>query len=517
MSFSFFSLVSPPPRGFTLGTPSRSDLLGKKIVILAETLDEILSIVKPHLKRVEGLAITFAPQISYRALAPHFYHFAAKESMREDLRNLAEFHLSMLHSWTVAESQVAELNTELQLAQGKLKHTRSNYDSTLDRLAKAMEDMRQQKDRFAYILEGTHVGTWEWNIQTGVVIFNERWAEMAGYTLEELAPVTIETWLRLTHPNDLHVSQDALEKHFRGETNYYEIEARHRHKDGHWIWVLDRGKVISWTEEGKPLWMYGTHQDISARHSAEETIARMNDQLQAKNKELEQVIYVASHDLRAPLVNIAGFSQELAGTIEFLRSLPSFPLTSETKEAFEDIGNAIQFILKSTRRMDSLLAGLLKLSRLGREAMSIETLDMNKLVNLMLAENEYLLRECCADVQVEDLPPCEGDVVSVNQVFSNLISNAVKYRSSRRPLQIRITGYAESERSVYCIADNGIGIAVAHQSRIFEVFHRLQPQNSPGEGLGLAIVRQNLGRMGGTVWVESTVDQGSQFFIALPH
>lgn len=113
------------------------------------------------------------------------------------------------------------------------------------------------------VLEGTRIGTWQWNVQTGETLFNQRWAEIVGYTLTELAPISIDTWLKLTHPEDLQKSEQLLKQHFAGELPFYECEARMRHKDGHWIWVLDRGKVGKWDRDGKPLIMYGTHQDIS--------------------------------------------------------------------------------------------------------------------------------------------------------------------------------------------------------------------------------------------------------------
>lgn len=134
--------------------------------------------------------------------------------------------------------------------------------------------LNEERRRIRDILEGTHVGTWEWNVQTGAVILNERWAEMIGYTLEELQPITIQTWVRFAHPDDLPHSTRLLEQHFAGEIPHYECEARMRHKNGQWVWVLDRGKVASWTKNKKPLLMSGTHQDITARKEASEALLR---------------------------------------------------------------------------------------------------------------------------------------------------------------------------------------------------------------------------------------------------
>jgi PAS domain S-box-containing protein len=136
----------------------------------------------------------------------------------------------------------------------------------------AENSLHEERERLAGILRGTNAGTWEWNVQTGETIFNERWAEIIGYTLEELAPYSIKTWGELCHQDDLKLSGELLDKHFRGELKYYECEARMRHKSGEWVWVCDRGRVVSWTADGKPLIMMGTHQDITARKAVQEAL-----------------------------------------------------------------------------------------------------------------------------------------------------------------------------------------------------------------------------------------------------
>jgi PAS domain S-box-containing protein len=134
------------------------------------------------------------------------------------------------------------------------------------------EKITSQKERLSNIIEGTNVGTWEWNVQTGEVIFNQKWAQIIGYTLEELEPISIETWMKYTHPDDLEKSKALLEKHFRGESDYYQCELRMRHKQGHWVWILDRGKVIEWSQDGRPLRMFGMHQDVTERKQAERAL-----------------------------------------------------------------------------------------------------------------------------------------------------------------------------------------------------------------------------------------------------
>lgn len=145
--------------------------------------------------------------------------------------------------------------------------------SELERMI-AEEDLIVSERRLHNILEGTGVGTWEWNVKTGETIFDEAWTGMLGYTLEELAPINLDTWTKLTHPEDLKVAYSLIEKHFNKETERYTCDMRMLHKSGEWIWILDQGKVIEWDTDGKPLLMYGTHTDINIRKNTEELVKK---------------------------------------------------------------------------------------------------------------------------------------------------------------------------------------------------------------------------------------------------
>lgn len=128
---------------------------------------------------------------------------------------------------------------------------------------KAKFALIKEKEKLQTVLEGTNLGTWEWNISTGSLTFNKRWAEMIGYTIKELEPISIQTWQNLVHPDDLKTSEEKLKDCFAKKIEFYDFECRMRHKNGEWIWILDHGKVISWTDDGQPLLMYGTHTDIT--------------------------------------------------------------------------------------------------------------------------------------------------------------------------------------------------------------------------------------------------------------
>ncbi|MTI63522.1 sensor domain-containing diguanylate cyclase [Methylophaga sp.] len=147
-------------------------------------------------------------------------------------------------------------------------------DSLKEFSDEALAELLETKQKYQAFLEGTNVGTWEWNVQTGETKFNDRWAQILGYSLEELAPTTIDTWLELAHPDDLEKSNQALQACFSGEAEFYDVECRMRHSDGHWIWVLDRGNVFSRNDAGEPLMMYGTHLDISEQKNREEKLRK---------------------------------------------------------------------------------------------------------------------------------------------------------------------------------------------------------------------------------------------------
>jgi diguanylate cyclase (GGDEF)-like protein/PAS domain S-box-containing protein len=132
-----------------------------------------------------------------------------------------------------------------------------------------------ERNRLANVIRGTRLGSWEWNLQTGETTYNERWAEILGYTLAELEPTSVDTWVRLSHPDDVVESDRLLKEHFEGNTDFYEFEGRMLHKNGDWVWILDRGRVVDRDTEGRPRLMYGTHTDITERKAMEEQIREL--------------------------------------------------------------------------------------------------------------------------------------------------------------------------------------------------------------------------------------------------
>ncbi|MBC8330552.1 MAG: PAS domain S-box protein [Anaerolineae bacterium] len=174
--------------------------------------------------------------------------------------------------------------------------------------------LRESQERLDLAIRGTDVGLWDWNIESGETVINEKWASMIGYTLDELSPVSMETWNGMAHPDDLAESQQRLQAHFSGENEQYECEVRLRHKDGHWVWVLDRGRVFERAKDGRPLRMAGTQLEITQRKVAEADLAYNKQLFQALMEQSREGIGVTDLDGKYILVNPA-FS-ELTGYSE---------------------------------------------------------------------------------------------------------------------------------------------------------------------------------------------------------
>lgn len=286
---------------------------------------------------------------------------------------------------------------------------------------------------------------------------------------------------------------------------------------------LRTNKVPMRNFEGKIIGVLGTYEDITDRKTFEQERESLLHALAAKNEEMESIIYITSHDLRSPLVNINGFGTELENSFRKVRefitddgidksALPELKMLLD-----QDIPESLEYIHASADKMDILLRALLTLSRLGRVELKITPINMSQLLDEICRSMQYQITESKVRIVIKELPDCMGDKGQVSQVFTNLLDNAIKYLSPERKGRIRITGKVLNNKCIYCVADNGIGIVREHQDKVFEIFHRLAPLGTiQGEGIGLTAAQRILDRQNGRIWLESEIGKGTKFYIELP-
>ncbi|AFN73490.1 sensory box histidine kinase [Melioribacter roseus P3M-2] len=627
------------------------------------------------------------------------------------------------------------------------------------------EQLKLRSRKLENIIRATNIGSWEWNIKSGEIIVNERWAEIIGYKLDELLPTTYDTFKWAANPEDLPKIENTLKAHFEGKIDFYECEFRMKHKNGNWVWVLDRGKVIEWDNEGKPLLMFGSHTDITYRKISEEKILRnrqllklfieyspaaiamfdrnmnyiavsrrfledyeikdkniigkshyevfpeipdhwkkfyqrclkgtvekseeepfprldgkvdwikweihpwyelhgeiggiilfsevityrkkaqdeikrlhrrllkageiasfgfidwdlttnelylspeinriygvpedtvnvaefinkvvhpddidmvnqnlelaakgikdynidhriirpdgkivwlnnraelikdengkpvrllgtvlditdrklaeekikqLNLELEIKvkertaelenaNKELEAFSYSVSHDLRAPLRAIDGFSKILI---------------EDYSTALDEEGLRILNVVRdNTKKMSQLIDDILAFSRVSRHQLKKTRIDMQTLVNSIYYELTSEWERANITLNIYDMPDAHGDPTMMRQLWSNLISNAIKFSSKKDNPVIEIGSMPDKDRIVYWIKDNGAGFEMKYYNKLFGVFQRLHTETEfSGTGVGLAIAKRIVSRHDGDMWAESEPGKGSTFYFYL--
>ncbi len=298
-------------------------------------------------------------------------------------------------------------------------------------------------------------------------------------------------------------------------------------------WIAGLGGLFILMIVGGAMWIVlrYTRELVEAQRSIqvlnaslEQRVADRTVDLQRANDEIQRFAYIVSHDLRAPLVNVMGFTSEFEAGLASLRGYldeqagnTGAAAKEARRAASEDLPEAIDFIRTSTAKMDRLINAILALSRQGRRMLTLERIDMRDLLETAAANVRHRAGEIGCSVEVvPPLPSLTSDRLALDQVFGNLIDNAVKYLDPARPGRIAIRGRIMEGRAVFEVVDNGRGIAPQDHERIFELFRRSGAQDRPGEGIGLAYVRALVRRLQGDVTVESVPGQGSVFRITLP-
>jgi PAS domain S-box-containing protein len=393
------------------------------------------------------------------------------------------------------------------------------------------QQLRESEERFRLIVESTlDYAMFMLDAEGNVISWNPGAQRIKGYRPEEIIGRHFSTFYT---PEAIDRGWPAYELKEAARVGRFEDEGWRVRKDGTWFWA----NVIITALRGSDGTLRGfakVTRDLTPRKLQEEQIARLtreleqrvvdldaaNRELAQRNAENESFVYSVSHDLRSPLVNLQGFSQELAMTSEALLKLLTNPaIPSDIQQDADtllhgELQESIAYIRNAVQHLGNIIDGLLRLSRVGRIEYESAPVDVGSVVDEIVAAMHTSVVASGGRVVKGTLPTVLGDRNAIGQVFANIIGNALKSFDTDRQGVIEISA-SETNPPVFSVRDNGVGIPADYQPKIFQVFQHVHTRKNRGEGMGLAIVRRIVERHGGRIWFESEPGVGTTFFFTL--
>lgn len=415
--------------------------------------------------------------------------------------------------------QPVELELAKQIAQlAGLTTGRIRSDQTVDRLQALLNASLEESQAGVLVVD---------KATRTIRIANPAARRMLSPTEEDLVGVSIEDHyasLQLKSPDGLTLSprdMPMVRSLLLGETCRGE-DHRMVRKDGREFWLLVNTAPIL-DADGNVEAAMAVFMDVTAKRQAEMERETVLERLKVQNTELEEVFQATSHDLRSPLVNIEGFAQEISHSLSSLRTLI---LKAELDDSLRaealalldgEIEESLGYVQQAGQKMDRLLGGLRAVARYRGQTPSMTRVSMPALMQSIVRDLRYQAQAKRAEITIGELPDCYGAESELAQVFTNLIDNAIKYLDPERPGVIRISAIRDADEVEYRVTDNGLGIEKRHQASVFETFRRLNPDGPvEGEGLGLSILTRIVCRHSGHFGLESTLGEGSTFWVRLP-
>ena len=382
---------------------------------------------------------------------------------------------------------------------------------------RAEEELRASETKLQTIVENLTEGLAVSDLDGQLLHFNRAALDMHGFASPEEGRQHLTELAEIFELADLDgtimpFDQWPLARILRGE-HMQDLEVRIRRLHADWQRIFNYGGALVTDADGQPMMAIVTITDITERKRSEEENRQLNAELEqrvvkrtaeleAANKELEAFSYSVSHDLRAPLRAVDGFSQAV-----FEDYGPLLP---------EEGRRYLQTIRQSAQRMGELIDDLLTFSRLSRQPLNTRLVDTGKLVRNVLEEMSAQLDGRQVEVRVQDLPACHGDPALLKQVWINLLSNALKFTSKQETTVVEIGSAREQGENVFFMRDNGSGFDMKYADKLFGVFQRLhRAEEFDGTGVGLAIVQRIIHRHGGRVWADAAVGKGATFYFTL--
>ncbi|WP_340818731.1 ATP-binding protein [Methanolobus sp. WCC4] len=394
---------------------------------------------------------------------------------------------------TLTRKDNSTLPVELNVTFSNLDH--HNYALAIVRDITKRKDiesiLEKTKEVMELALDGADLGMWDWNLRTDEVMYNDRWASMAGYELENIEQ-NINSWRELTHPDDLEMLNANIDNHLKGETPLFESEFRMKNNEGKWQWILARGKLTEWDKNNEPFRFTGTTMDLDERK-------RFEEELRHSNELKDLFTDIMRHDLLNPAGNVKGFSDVL--------------LEMEQEQTKTHIIKTMQRSIDKLIEMIDSAATFAKLE-------SAEELELSRMDIMMMLKNAseqfyQHLREKNMDLEIRargNYPAMLNPIVE--EIFANFISNAIKYSPENTKVILDIEDHYDEWKVK--VIDSGEGIPDESKPLVFDRFKRVHKKGVKGTGLGLAIVKKIAELLGGSVGIEDNPEgQGSVFWVRL--
>lgn len=404
----------------------------------------------------------------------------------------------------------------------------------------AREKLADQERRWRFALESSGDGVWDYNVQTGEHFISHRWAEMLGYQEEEIGDPLAFIQAAL-HPEDRNRVMDKWNRFTQGNGELYLITFRIRHKNGHYRWVLSRGKVVERDTRGTPKRIMGTHTDVTKQKQMEEELRKNNERMKQYNRKLEKSVHLkevrlkameevaeerqrADQAYRQKELLFASLSHDLRNPLSAMTGLVDLMLMDETDPSNREY---LEIMKHSAQSMMMMLNGLLDYNRLesGQLILQHQPFNLRTTIDRTWALHRFRAIQKGLDfgLEVADEVPevLVGDGLRLEQILTNLLSNAIKFtQAGSVDLYVTAAKAAlENLQVMFVVKDTGIGIPPEAQQRIFESYQQASKdiaRQFGGSGLGLHISQQLAEKMGGSLQVKSKVGQGSQFLLKIP-
>lgn len=459
-----------------------------KFIDVNDKLCEITGYSKDELLKIDFQSITFSDDLGLDLTHLNMMLEGKIKSYQIEKRYV---HKSGSLVWVLlAVSLVRDIN-------GNPMHFVSQIKDISAR-KKAEEELKKSEQRWLFALEGSGDGVWDWDGKSDTVFFSAQWKRMLGYSEDEIGDKLTE-WSDRVHREDIDKCYEDLNKHFRGETPIYINEHRLLCKDGTYKWILDRGKVIEWDEDGKPARIIGTHSDISLQKEKEKVLQQSVAIISEQNSRLMNFAHIVSHNLRSH-----------SGNFQLLLNL------LEDAGNDEDYHQMLGLLKDNAQSLDEAIRHLNEVvqiqtnANIAKQELGLRTF-ISKTIDVLAGEiSKYNVRV------INNVPEYEKVLFNpayLESVLLNFISNGIKYRHHERSPEIELVMGNDNGKQYLSIKDNGIGINLEKYGKklfgLYKTFHG----NSDARGVGLFITKNQVDAMGGSITVESELNKGTIFKI----